>query len=113
MVSLDNALGKGDHVLGLVYRDRIVDREEIAGAEDTIFGAVYDEKMGDRIKITVIATGFNQGASERMKGAAEHIRAVGNVIPLTSTDSNKSIDYQLASLRDNLDEPAFKRRRAE
>ena len=87
--------------------------EEVANAEDTIFGAVYDESMGNRIKITVIATGFNQSASERMKGTAEHIRAVGNVIPLTPTDSNKSIDYQLASLRDNLDEPAFKRRRAE
>jgi cell division protein FtsZ len=87
--------------------------EEIAGAEDTIFGAVYDEKMGDRIKITVIATGFNQNGSERTKAASELIRAIGNVIPLTPADSNKSIDYQLASLRDNLDEPAFRRRRAE
>ena len=87
--------------------------EEIAGAEDTIFGAVYDEKMGDRIKITVIATGFNQSGSEWAKGTGEHIRAVGNVIPLNPTDSSKSIDYQLASLRDNLDEPAFRRRRAE
>jgi cell division protein FtsZ len=87
--------------------------EEIAGAEDTIFGAVYDETMGDRIKITVIATGFNQSGNERAKGTNEHIRAVGNVIPLTSSDSGKSIDYQLASLRDNLDEPAFRRRRGE
>jgi cell division protein FtsZ len=87
--------------------------EEIAGAEDTIFGAVYDEKMGDRIKITVIATGFNQNGNERIKGANEYIRAVGNVIPLTSSDSGKMIDYQLASIRDNLDEPAFRRRRAE
>jgi cell division protein FtsZ len=87
--------------------------EEIAGAEDTIFGAVYDEKMGDRIKITVIATGFNQSGNERSKGTSEYIRAVGNVIPLTSSDSGKSIDYQLASIRDNLDEPAFRRRRAE
>ncbi|MDR0842825.1 MAG: cell division protein FtsZ, partial [Acidobacteriota bacterium] len=31
--------------------------DEHADAEDTIFGAVYDETMGDRIKITVIATG--------------------------------------------------------
>jgi len=41
------------------------------------------------------------------------VRAIGNVIPLTPSDPNKSIDYQLASLRDNLDEPAFRRRRAE
>jgi cell division protein FtsZ len=87
--------------------------EEIAGAEDTIFGAVYDETMGDRIKITVIATGFNQSSNERAKGTSEHIRAVGNVIALPSSDASKSIDYQLASLRDNLDEPAFRRRRGE
>jgi cell division protein FtsZ len=86
--------------------------EEIAGAEDTIFGAVYDEKMGDRIKITVIATGFNQSGNERAKGANEHLRG-SNVIPLTTADSNKSIDYQLASIKENLDEPAFRRRRAE
>jgi cell division protein FtsZ len=87
--------------------------EEIAGAEDTIFGAVYDEKMGDRIKITVIATGFNHNGSERTKGATEYIRSANNVIPLTQADSSKSIDYQLASIKDNLDEPAFRRRRAE
>jgi len=87
--------------------------EEVAGAEDTIFGAVYDDAMEDRIKITVIATGFNQDAKERMKGTNEYIRPVNNVIPLASPESNKAIDYQMASTRDNLDEPAFKRRRAE
>jgi cell division protein FtsZ len=87
--------------------------EEIAGAEDTIFGAVYDDKMGDRIKITVIATGFNQDGTERMRSASDHLRPAGNVIPLTPSESSKSIDCQLATLRDNLDEPAFKRRRAE
>jgi cell division protein FtsZ len=86
--------------------------EEVAGAEDTIFGAVYDEQMGDRIKITVIATGFNQDGKERTKGANEYARP-SNVIPLASSESSKIIDYQLASIRDNLDEPAFKRRRAE
>ena len=87
--------------------------EEIAGAEDTIFGAVYDDTIGDRIKITVIATGFNQNGNERSKGGVEYLRAVGNIIPLTSSESSKSIDYQLASIKDNLDEPAFKRRRIE
>jgi cell division protein FtsZ len=87
--------------------------EDIAGAEDTIFGAVYDEKMGDRIKITVIATGLNLGSSDRTKGANEHVRGLGNVIPLASSESAKAIDYQLASIKDSLDEPAFRRRRAE
>src|SRR5262245_3716731 len=34
--------------------------QEIADPDDTIFGAVYDETMGDKMKVTVIATGFNQ-----------------------------------------------------
>ncbi len=87
--------------------------EEIAGAEDTIFGAVYDDKMEERIKITVIATGFSQNGHERMKGNSDHMRIQGNVIPLASTESSKTIDYQRASNMDNLDEPAYKRYRAE
>jgi cell division protein FtsZ len=87
--------------------------EDVAGAEDTIFGAVYDDRMGDSIKITVIATGFNQAAGESAKSSNERVRPASNVIPLASNESSKSIDYQLASLRDNLDEPAFRRRRAE
>ena len=84
--------------------------EEVAGAEDTIFGAVYDESMGDRIKITVIATGFNLSGNERTKAVNDYMRS-SNIIPLSSTESSKSIDYQLASIKDNLDEPAFRRRR--
>jgi cell division protein FtsZ len=87
--------------------------EDIAGAEDTIFGAVYDDSIGDRIKITVIATGFNHNGNEKGKGAVEYIRALGNVVPIAPSDSNKSIDYQLASLKENLDEPSYKRRRVE
>jgi len=94
--------------------------EEAANPEDTIFGAVYDESMGDRIKITVIATGFN------MRSAGDVLRS-SNVIPLSASAeqvargaglehhaaSDKSIDYRLASLKNDLDEPAFLRRRAE
>jgi hypothetical protein len=69
--------------------------------------------MEGRIKITVIATGFNQNGNERARGDIEHTRAGNNVIPLTSSETSTSIDYQLASIRDNLDEPAFRRRRAE
>jgi cell division protein FtsZ len=90
--------------------------EEAANAEDTIFGAVYDETMGNRIKITVIATGFNLRAGVEGK--------TSNVIPLSSQESgrvmehhaasDKTIDYRLAALKTNdLDEPAFLRRRAE
>jgi cell division protein FtsZ len=94
--------------------------EDAANPEDTIFGAVYDDTMGDRIKITVIATGFNTRAG------TETLRT-SNVIPLAASveslgrtagleyhaASERSIDYRLASLKNDLDEPAFLRRRAE
>jgi cell division protein FtsZ len=94
--------------------------EEAANPEDTIFGAVYDDAMGARIKITVIATGFNT------KAAHETLRS-SNVIPLAASAeshgraqgiefhaaSERSIDYRLASIKNDLDEPAFLRRRAE
>jgi cell division protein FtsZ len=79
--------------------------EEVANPEDTIFGAVYDETMGDRIKITVIATGFNQ--SEFAKPNIAPMSPPPPTLPL-----EKTIDVRL-SPRINFDEPAFKRRRAE
>ncbi len=88
--------------------------EEVASPEDTIFGAVYDETMADQIKITVIATGFNQNGYERAKSAGEHGRVSGNVVPLTpAPDSARTVDYSLSSIKDSLDEPAFRRRRAD
>ena len=86
--------------------------EEIAGAEDTIFGAVYDDHMEDRLKITVIAPGFSQNGGE-MGMEREQLLSRDNVIPLASSEANRPIDYELASIKDNLDEPAFRRRRAE
>jgi cell division protein FtsZ len=86
--------------------------EEVSNPEDTIFGAVYDETMGDRIKITVIATGFNQ--SELSKVTGDHARP--NVIqmgtPAPAPQAERAADPRL-SARINFDEPAFKRRRAE
>ena len=101
--------------------------EEVAGPEDTIFGAVYDETMGERIKITVIATGFNAAPGERTKSASEVGRGAGNVIPLTvSPDAayrayghegerraERAPDNRVGVLKDDLDEPAFRRRRAD
>ncbi len=89
--------------------------EEVANPEDTIFGAVYDEAMGDQIKITVIATGFNESGYERARSAGEHGRIPGNVVPLAAaaSDSAKAIDYHLSLNKDSLDEPAFRRRRAD
>jgi cell division protein FtsZ len=88
--------------------------EEVAHPEDTIFGAVYDESMGNNIKITVIATGFNQPSAERAKGTPEGARNTGNVVPLNQpAELAKAIDLRISASKDNLDEPAFRRRRVD
>ena len=88
--------------------------EEVAHPEDTIFGAVYDESMGGSIKITVIATGFNQPGTDRVKPATETLRQAANVVPLNQpAETAKAIDIRLSPSKDNLDEPAFRRRRVE
>lgn len=97
--------------------------EEAANPEDTIFGAVYDESMGDKIKITVIATGFNQNQYDRPKPQTDRPpdKLLANSSPsepslrLTGPDrsSDKGIDYRITLIKDSLDEPAFKRRRLE
>ena len=86
--------------------------EEVAGAEDTIFGAVYDETMGERLKITVIATGFNKSAVEASSLRNEKSMNVSNVISLAAQETNKPVDYPGID-RDNLDAPTLQRRRAE
>jgi len=88
--------------------------EEAAAPEDTIFGAVYDDAMGYRIKITVIATGFNQTGIERAKMLNEHARGANNVVLLNvPAEPVKPIDFHGIAVREDLDEPAFKRRRAD
>ncbi len=88
--------------------------EEVAHPEDTIFGAVYDESMAGSIKITVIATGFNQPGTDRIKPAAENLRPAANVVPLNQpAELAKAVDIRLSQSKENLDEPAFRRRRME
>ncbi|MDR0310500.1 MAG: cell division protein FtsZ [Acidobacteriota bacterium] len=74
--------------------------EEAADAEETIFGAVYDDTMGDNIKITVIATGFNQSEG------AEIPKSGGNVIPLLIP----GVQPNPAPAANDLDTPSFLRR---
>jgi cell division protein FtsZ len=92
--------------------------QEVADPDDTIFGAVYDENMGDRLKITVIATGFKHGEMERAR-SVESARPQAAAAPPTAAASpedrlgHKDVDYRMSLMKENLDEPAFRRRRAE
>ena len=74
--------------------------EEADDAEETIFGTVYDETMGDTIKITVIATGFNQNEGEQLP------KIGGNVVPLSSSVSSGYSE----SNGSKLDTPSYLRR---
>jgi len=81
--------------------------KEVADSEEdnTIFGAVYDETMEDRIKITVIATGFNQSAGEKLQEPMPSFNAA------SPANMSRTIDYKLESLKDNLEEPSINRRK--
>jgi cell division protein FtsZ len=91
--------------------------EEAAQPDDTIFGAVYDETMGSRLKVTVIATGFSEAGAEHAR-AIEGQRFSANVVPLNPPQTGQPASGEKPAERfgsriSNLDEPAFKRRRAE
>jgi len=87
--------------------------EEVAGGEDTIFGAVYDEEMGDKLKVTVIATGFNKSGNEASTSRCEKAQTGINVISLPSSETNRPADYPSIMNRGNLDAPTLQRRRTE
>ncbi|NWG13097.1 MAG: cell division protein FtsZ [Acidobacteria bacterium] len=96
--------------------------EEVSNPEDTIFGAVYDDTMGDRIKITVIATGFSHGTGERAAGAGDMKRGPAGVVSLAHSAEpsprvqeidRRTADARPGSFREDLDEPAFRRRRCD
>jgi cell division protein FtsZ len=68
---------------------------EAADVEQNIWGAVYDENMGDSIKITVIATGFNQSSGvQPPENNSIHIPLSinGNVAANTEPIGNNHLD---------------------
>ena len=86
-----------------------------------IFGTVIDETMGDEIRITVIATGFDDGVRRKqapantgvfvlqnletpafMRNARSRINA--NVVPISASEENDNVDMEI---------PTFLRRQAD
>jgi len=70
-----------------------------------IFGAVIDEKMGDEVRITVVATGFdNAEPRSRMSRAASTAQAA---------PSSEPVEFPMPAFdKDDLEIPAFLRRRS-
>jgi cell division protein FtsZ len=98
-----------------------------------IFGAVLDEKMKEEIKITVIATGFKTDNPQRKersvaaagttigatRRAATFVAAVPiplnttGPVPLASKPAPEVVEVPAANLEEDLDVPAFIRKRGE
>src|ERR1043166_7121234 len=64
---LINITGSHDLSLHEVNEAATLIQEEAHEDANIIFGAVIDERMGDEIRITVIATGFGDGAYRDVK----------------------------------------------
>lgn len=122
---LFNVTGGPDLSLFEVNQAASIVRETAHPDANVIFGAVIDENMGDRIRITVIATGFDQHTKRqslatsqsayappaRSRDAAPpHSREAAPDPAPRPTREQPRTDPKLAT--DNLDIPAFLRRRS-
>ncbi|MDA0244915.1 MAG: cell division protein FtsZ [Chloroflexi bacterium] len=71
---LFNVTGGPDLSLFEINQAASIIRETAHPDVNLIFGAVVDERMGDRIRITVIATGFDHGGGPAMRQFARPMR---------------------------------------
>lgn len=101
-------------------------RETAHPDANMIFGAVIDENMGDKMRITVIATGFDRGMTRRQVLQQQYGRSTTNTqsapaMP-TTPPQRETVDVEAAPPREsepvqpkftpnNLEIPAFLRRR--
>jgi cell division protein FtsZ len=67
---------------------------QTAAHEDAniIFGAVLDEQLGDEIKITVIATGFDQDSRERAQRRLQLLSEARQAAALREAESQATLD---------------------
>lgn len=98
--------------------------QESADTEaNIIFGSVFDDRMGDKVKITVIATGFEQDVPHQLKSSLQQRSAIsltGTTAPksdgrevaveATGTDG-REVNFDVALIKEDLDIPAFMRKK--
>jgi cell division protein FtsZ len=103
---LINITGGPDLTLHEVNEAATLVQEEADEEANIIFGAVIDESMGDEVRITVIATGFGERAtqSDKPKAAGRETRAVADSRPVRRHGLLQD---------DELDVPTWQRRRQE
>jgi cell division protein FtsZ len=119
---LFNVTGGPDMSLFDVNQAAALIRETAHPDANMIFGAVIDETMEDKMRITVIATGFEQGMTRRQMvqqrfSRPNPARAAQNLSaptgqPVTTNQSEKKQEDERPVFKPNsLEVPAFLRRR--
>ncbi len=96
----------GGNELGLFEVNDAAEVVHAAADKDAniIFGAVLDESLGDEVRVTVIATGFDQSA---VRGRARSARADAGERPAKRDRSPRALPADLKISDDDLDIPSF------
>lgn len=93
---LINISGGEDLSLFEVSDATTVVNEEVGDDANIIFGAVIDEALGDEVRVTVIATGFNARASQK--------------VSYQETEQPKILDFSEPPKRRRVDVPTYTHR---
>jgi cell division protein FtsZ len=111
---LINITGSGNLLLQEVHAASSIIQQAAHEDANIIFGAVLDEEMKERVKITVIATGFKPETIKSRRRPEEAV-AVSAAAPRDAGGWNVSPFPAIPgpAARDNLEVPTFLRRRSE
>ncbi len=110
--ALINITGSKDMPLGEIEKAISLIQEEAHEDSNIIFGTVFDEEREDEVKITVIATGFeNQGKAAIPENPYQETRAVSSFQATPPTIPNYR--QTETTLEDNFEIPTFKRRQVD
>lgn len=102
---LFNVTGGSDMSLIEVNEAAEIIRGNAHPESNIIFGATVDANLKDEIRITVIATGFDQATADDITSYDTHTE------PRSSEQSSRSSEYRVRTFeRDDLDIPSFLRR---
>lgn len=115
---LFNVTGGANMTLYEVNQAAAIIKETAHPDVNLIFGAVIDEKMADTIRVTVIATGFDQSGPtpvrRRVSASAQPtmITAGGKVVTTADQSQGIPVDFPVRQFdKDDLEVPAFLRKR--
>jgi cell division protein FtsZ len=111
---LFNITGAPDMTLFEINEAAAIIKESAHPEVNLIFGAQIDESMGDEVRITVIATGFEQGRAERrIANQSARTQAPAQQTPVqrestpasTNTNANQSVPAQQQSQQPQTPQP--------